>query len=1204
MAVSILAQSTPTVQVDTWAALKAMTIPGVPGKLTALVKGRVSTNDGGGGIFFFTPGPGATDDGGTIATPNVGTGAWFRQYSGPISLLWFGGGSGVTDDTALIQTAITLAGGKHAVSFEGSNVFLCNLVITQNNVLLIGGTGGIDYHNSGTPLIRPFVASKPVIQFGNDSSLVSGFTMRDITVNGALLSTVDSVAALQLAGGSQLGRFLNCTFLRGTNTILITSAPGNPNTLHTFTMCNIQQINSLYSDYRMAVKGVFTAGDQFATAFRFDNSYIQSGGTAASIYADGVPIYLTDTYVDSNTNVVILTNSGTINIANATLDNGHKTSAIKIDTQTKNPATAVNGTGYTLKDITQGDGSIVTTKDYSGILKNTWVDNLDVGTNSTFAGTAIFSSGGSFWADNTLGSELAVNGDNEAGIMNLSGYVHLSNSTWAQSGTVSHGGTKSAKLTAIAGGTFTVNLGGSGTFVPGSRYDISVWIYVPSTDTAGVTGVAYVTDFGSVDNVSPIIGTSNLRNTWQKLESFVTIRSTNVSTELTFSTGGAPLAGDIIYLDDLSVKQVTGGDVIAGGLFTGGGTTGLKVTATGNVGIGTNAPNSKLDLNGEMNISGESAPSVSATNAGKIYFDTTTKKLMASESGAAYVNVIGSGTTISGLTANTIVKATSATNVGNSKVTDDGTTVTVTASDNVLVSGGTVTLQNTNTSAGALIIKSETGTDNAVQNESYSSTVSAGFVGKRARGTIASPTAAQSGDLITKLGARPFGATAFASGDRARVGLYDKENATDSAMGTYATVETTPTGSTTIAERVRVNDTDSVFATTLALGATTAAPDVYLVRDGAANTLGLKNGVNAQTFRLFNTSTDASNYERLGLYFTGNRIKFGTENAGTGTLRSMDIGPNPNGTPGSAVMTLQGNSIALFYGSSGTAGWTLTSTGEWQPASDASLTLGDATHRVKYGFFGGSTETTSNPILTEEQTWNSGGVTFTGHKMNITDTASASASLFQDWQVGGVSKASLRKDGLMTANGFALAANGNTFAGTSGTLRMDSSVGALITFSGNTFSVTGNGLNSNTKLFNYNGINTAGLGLPAIYGANRATGQTAGNTNVVSYVNGVADGSFEVSANVLVTTSSAEAFGVVVLYTDEGNTARTQTLPFVSLAGTVLTQIAFANGAVPYEGCVIHLRVKASTTIYISVPTSGTFTGCVFNVGGIIKQTQ
>lgn len=59
----------------------------------------------------------------------------------------------------------------------------------------------------------------------------------------------------------------------------------------------------------------------------------------------------------------------------------------------------------------------------------------------------------------------------------------------------------------------------------------------------------------------------------------------------------------------------------------------------------------------------------------------------------------------------------------------------------------------------------------------------------------------------------------------------------------------------------------------------------------------------------------------------------------------------------------------------------------------------------------GATETTSKPLLNHAQTWNNVATTFTGWKVNVTDTASASASLLADLQVGGTSKFNVRKDG-------------------------------------------------------------------------------------------------------------------------------------------------------------------------------------------------
>lgn len=68
----------------------------------------------------------------------------------------------------------------------------------------------------------------------------------------------------------------------------------------------------------------------------------------------------------------------------------------------------------------------------------------------------------------------------------------------------------------------------------------------------------------------------------------------------------------------------------------------------------------------------------------------------------------------------------------------------------------------------------------------------------------------------------------------------------------------------------------------------------------------------------------------------------------------------------------------------------------------------------------GGTVTSSTPVFDMTQTWNSGAVTFSGLKLNITDTASAAASLLMDLQVGGSSKFTVQKDGAVSGTTFDL----------------------------------------------------------------------------------------------------------------------------------------------------------------------------------------
>lgn len=63
------------------------------------------------------------------------------------------------------------------------------------------------------------------------------------------------------------------------------------------------------------------------------------------------------------------------------------------------------------------------------------------------------------------------------------------------------------------------------------------------------------------------------------------------------------------------------------------------------------------------------------------------------------------------------------------------------------------------------------------------------------------------------------------------------------------------------------------------------------------------------------------------------------------------------------------------------------------------------------------TVTVSTPCLDLTQAWNAGAVTFTGLKLNVTDTASTGGSLLADLQVGGVSQFSVSKAAVLNLGG-------------------------------------------------------------------------------------------------------------------------------------------------------------------------------------------
>lgn len=90
-----------------------------------------------------------------------------------------------------------------------------------------------------------------------------------------------------------------------------------------------------------------------------------------------------------------------------------------------------------------------------------------------------------------------------------------------------------------------------------------------------------------------------------------------------------------------------------------------------------------------------------------------------------------------------------------------------------------------------------------ITQDSYGTGVYGVFTARSARGTAASPTASQSGDILAQYTARGYGATTFATASTGRFDLIAAENFTDTAQGTYASVFITAIGSNSPTEAFR-----------------------------------------------------------------------------------------------------------------------------------------------------------------------------------------------------------------------------------------------------------------------------------------------------------------------------------------------------------------------------------------------------------------
>lgn len=80
-----------------------------------------------------------------------------------------------------------------------------------------------------------------------------------------------------------------------------------------------------------------------------------------------------------------------------------------------------------------------------------------------------------------------------------------------------------------------------------------------------------------------------------------------------------------------------------------------------------------------------------------------------------------------------------------------------------------------------------------------------------------------------------------------------------------------------------------------------ALADARLYHDGTG-AIAQRSGAIAQAFHLYNTYTDASNYERGIIRWSGNQMQIGTDAAGTGTARGLSLS-----TGGRVASILLGN---------------------------------------------------------------------------------------------------------------------------------------------------------------------------------------------------------------------------------------------------------------------------------------------------------
>lgn len=265
------------------------------------IEGAVAVDDGGEGFFYYDASGVGSDNLGTLLAPTAGAGRFYRLYSGPLNVKWFGAkGDGITDDTAAIQIAIDATPPAGTLLAPLGIYITGALTVTTSMTLQGSGWHQLSYPSYGgawstqllgTVLAFTSTSGSALLMLG---SLVRNMSLKDIAVRGPGSGTsigIDFGSAAISVTNSQLQNVMVANFSKGIRARNLYEACGNGIVvagcavgLHLELNCNQNTFN------QVSIINCTTTGLKVeASALNvFNGAVLQgNGGTVLDIDANG-----------------------------------------------------------------------------------------------------------------------------------------------------------------------------------------------------------------------------------------------------------------------------------------------------------------------------------------------------------------------------------------------------------------------------------------------------------------------------------------------------------------------------------------------------------------------------------------------------------------------------------------------------------------------------------------------------------------------------------------------------------------------------------------------------------------------------------------------------------------------------------------------------------------------------------------------------